>query len=195
MAAGEISKVRVLESLYGEIGTGAHQMTLVGGDSQAFVGATTLLTVNPTTEDGFNFTWFVPRTVEMDVATITLTPSVRWTAITSPTADETVQWKMDYTYAAPTLEPNVASGTPTQFPDVRTLTTAISTLTGAEYRQHLVTVFPGFSFPARNMAPSFCVVGNVRISSVSTAANSLIGVLGVGCGYLSGPSGTSSILP
>lgn len=196
MAQGVTVKTRVLESLYGEVVLGAHALTNSGADAQAFAGRANLLTVNPTTEDGFDFEVFVPRQVEMDVATITLTPTVRWTAIDTPTANQTVQWKLDYEWAAPTLVPNVTGGTPTMFlAAVNTATTAVNTMTGKEYRQHLVTAFPAISFPAANAAPSLCVIGNVRISSVSTAANSLIGVLGFGYSYLAGPSGTSSVTP
>jgi hypothetical protein len=198
MAQGNERKTRVLESLYGEVALGAQGLlaAAAGPDVQTFVGGLTRVrTVNPDTEDGVEFGMILPRTIETDVNTITLVPTVRWTAISTTTADNTVTWKCDYTYANPALTPNVAAGTTTKFVDVRTLTPSVSTLTGHEYRQHLVTAFPAFHFPTANCAPSMLVMGNVRISSVSTCGNSLIGILGVGLSYLSGPSGTSSITP
>jgi hypothetical protein len=198
MAQGNEKKTRVLESLYGEVSLGAHGLLAAaeGPDVQGFVGgATRVRTVNPDTEDGIDFDAIVPRSVELDVATITLTPAVRWTVIDTPTGDTTVAWKCDYTYAAPTLVPESGTGPITRFVSVCTLTPSVSTLTGAEYRQHMVTVFPGFSFPTRNFKPSYLVLGNIRISSVSTCGNSLVGILGVGLSYLEGPCGTSSISP
>jgi hypothetical protein len=191
-------KVRFRESLYNEVSVGQASLQdgAAAGDIQTFISPTRITTVNPTTEDGFDFDLITPRTVEIDVATVTFTPVVRWTAIDTPTADQTVQWKLDYTYAFPTLFAGIGAKSGTKFIDARTMTTAICTLTGAEYRQHIVTPFAGqMSFPSRDAAVAFLVKGNVRISSVSTAANSLIGVLGVGLAYLEGPSGTSSIVP
>lgn len=193
----EVSKTRVLESLYGAVHVGAHGAGAAAAapSEQAFIGATTLLTVNPETEDGFDFELVVPRSVETDVATITLTPVVRWTCIDTPTADQTVLWKLDYTYAMPTLAAETAADRISGFCDVRTMVTSVHTLTGAEYRSHMVTKFAAFDFPARNFKPSCLVVGNIRISSVSTVASSIVGMLAVGCAYLEGPSGTSSIVP
>ena len=192
----ETAKTRMLQSLYGETVLGAHALTNVGASSQVYAGNVRVLTVNPETEDGFDFELFLPRSVEMDVATVTVTPTVRWTLIDTPTANQTVQWKLDYEWATPVLTPNTAAGAPSQFlAAVNTATTAVNTLSGTEYHQHLVTAFPSLSFPARNAAPSMCVVGNVRISSVSTVASSIVACLGVGLAYLEGPSGASSVTP
>ena len=192
----ETDKTRMRQSLYSEVVLGAHALTNQGADAQVYAGSVRVLTVNPTTEDGFDFELFLPRSVEMDVATVTVTPTVRWTCLTSPAANATVQWKLDYEWATPVLTPNTAAGAPSQFlAAVNTATTAVNTLSGTEYHQHLVTAFPSLSFPARNAAPSMAVIGNVRISSVSTVAYSLFACMGFGLSYLVGPSGTNSIVP
>jgi hypothetical protein len=195
MAQGAISKTRLLESLYQETTIGAFSMAAgaAAPSTQAFIGGgLKVRTVNPTTEDSLDFDLVLPRTVELDVATITFTPTVRWTAIDTPTADQTVQWKLDYSYAVPAL----TGATGTNFIAVSTMTTAVHTLTGHEYRKSIVSAFATpISMPARDAKASIVLMGNVRISSVSSAANSLIGILAIGCSYLSGASGTSSITP
>ena len=195
MAQGEISKTRLLESLYQETTLGAFSMTAgaAAPSTQGFIGGGLMVrTVNPTTEDSLDFDLVIPRSMELDVATVTLTPTVRWTAIDTPTANQTVQWKLDYTYAVPAL----TGATGTAFIAISTMTTPIHTMTGHEYRKHIVSAFASpISMPARNAKASIVLMGNVRISSVSSAANSLIGILAVGVSYLAGPSGTSSITP
>jgi hypothetical protein len=191
-------KTRTLESLYGEVAIGAFGMTAgaAAPSTQALTGgATKVRTVNPDTEDSLDFDLVLPKSVETDVATVTVTPSVRWTAVDTPTANTLLYWKMDYTYAMPALVADGAADAISKFCDVRTLVSGVNTLTGKEYRRCLTTVFTGLSFPARNFLPGMVLVGNIRISSASTCGNSLIGVLGVGCGYLEGACGTSSIAP
>jgi hypothetical protein len=194
MGQGETIKTRLLESLYGEVSLGAFGLTPGASATfaQGFVGgATKVLTVNPDLEDSLDFDLVLPRSLEIDISTVTLTPSVRWTATSSPAANTIIQWKLDYTYAIPAL--TGAAGT--AFVDVRTMTTSVQTLTGAEYRKHICTPFTHFDFPSRDMKPSMLMVGNVRISSSVSTCGNLIGILSVGCSYLEGPSGASSITP
>lgn len=164
------------------LGAGASAPTV-----KDFIAPTRLLTFDPTKEDCLDFTVQLPHDLELDVSTVSLHPHVHWTAITSPAANATVVWQMTYTFAKPSTATEVSS-----FYNIQSLTSSANTMTGAEYRKHYVTDLGNFDMPVRFFAPSAIIVGNLRVSSLSTVAKDIIGVLSVDFHYQSGPVGTDT---
>jgi hypothetical protein len=153
-----------------------------------FMAPLRLQTFNEGTEDNVDFTIQFPHDLELDVATITLHPHVHWTAVASPAANALLQWQLSYSIAKPSL----ALATATTFPAVSTITSTVNTLTGAEYRKHLIIELPDISLAATDCAPSMVMIGNLRIAGASTVANDVTGLLSFDVHYWKGPVGTDS---
>ena len=165
------------------LGAGASAPTV-----EVFMAPTRLLTFDPTKEDNLDFSIQLPHDLELDVSTVSLHPHVHWTAIASPAANATIVWQLCYTFA----KPGTAVATATTFYNVQTLTSTVNTMTGAEYRKHLLTDLGNFDMPVSFFAPSTMIVGNIRVSSLSTVAASTIGMLSIDFHYQSGPRGTDT---
>ena len=90
------------------------------------------------------------------------------------------------------LGPAFALGAGASFYPIQSLTSATNTMTGAEYRKHMVTDLGNFDMPRSYFEPSTVIVGNLRVSSLSTVAADTIGVLSVDFHYQSGPVGTDT---
>ena len=106
----------------------------------------------------------------------------------SPDANATVVFQLCYTFA----KPATALASASSFYPIQSLTSATNTMTGAEYRKHMVTDLGNFDMPKSYFEPSTVIVGNLRVSSLSTVAAATIGVLSVDFHYLSGPVGTDT---
>ena len=155
---------------------------------QAFMAPTRLYTFNQGTEDNVDFTLQLPHTQELDVSTITLYPHVHWTAVGSPTADALLYWQFCYTYAKPATTVAAAS----TFYPVSTLTSDVTTMTGAEYRKHLITPVGSINVPRALWNPSTVIVGNLRMGGASTVDDTTIGLLSFDLHYQTGPNGTEN---
>jgi hypothetical protein len=140
------------------------------------------------TEDNVDFTLQFPHDMELDVATITLHPHVHWTAVSSPAANALLYWQLCYTLAKPSL--TLAGAT--TFPAVTTLTSTVSTLTGGEYRKHLIIELPDINLAAASCAPSMVMVGNLRIGGDSTVGANVPCLLSFDVHYWKGPVGTDT---
>jgi hypothetical protein len=155
---------------------------------QDFIAPTRLLAFNEGTEDNVDFTIQFPHDLDLSMSTLTLGAHVHWTAISSPAANALLRWDLVYTVAKPAV--NVSSSV--AFPAVTSITTPVNTLTGHEYRKHLIDAFPDISLALADCAPSMIMVGNLRINGGSTIGNNIAGLLSFDIHYLKGPYGTAS---
>lgn len=153
-----------------------------------FIAPTRLLGFNQATEDNLDFTIQFPHDMELDVATVTLHPHVHYTCVSSPAANALLYWQLCYTVA----KPAVALASATTFPAVSTITSTVNTLTGAEYRKHLIIELPDIHLAVADCAPSMVMVGNLRIGGDSTVGANVPMLLSFDVHYWKGPVGTDT---
>ena len=163
------------------LGLGAQAPT-----ATAFISPIRLLTFNQGTEDNIDITVQFPHTLELDVSTLTFSPHVHFTCVASPGANEQLKWDLIYSYAKPGLSVSSA----TAFYPIQSLTSDVRTLTGNEYRHHLIDELPDISLPARLCAPSMIFACNLRMNGASTVADATVGLLSFDVHFLKGPNGT-----